>query len=104
MLLPTLLPHAAVPALDSGPVIVADRGGLPAISGYPARMPTYDFICVDCGEGFALDVPETPEEGSTRCPRCDSGHVRQTFASYLRNALSDPCKPDLEELRNCHFG
>jgi putative FmdB family regulatory protein len=67
-------------------------------------MPTYDFICVDCGEGFALDVPETPEAGSTRCPRCDSGHVRQTFESYLRNALAAPCKVDLEELRSCHFG
>lgn len=67
-------------------------------------MPTHEFICLDCGEGFALDLPETPEAGSTRCPRCDSGHVRQTFASYLRNALADPCKPDLEELRSCHFG
>ncbi|RPI30373.1 MAG: zinc ribbon domain-containing protein [Actinomycetota bacterium] len=67
-------------------------------------MPTHDFICLDCGEGFALDLPETSEAESMRCPRCDSGHVRQTFASYLRNALADPCKPDLEELRSCHFG
>jgi DNA-directed RNA polymerase subunit RPC12/RpoP len=67
-------------------------------------MPTQDFICLDCGEAFALDAPETPGTETARCPRCDSGHVRQTFASYLRNALADPCKPDLEELRSCHFG
>jgi DNA-directed RNA polymerase subunit RPC12/RpoP len=73
-------------------------------------MPTRDFICLDCGEAFALDAadasgePETPAAETARCPRCDSGHVRQTFASYLRNALADPCKPDLEELRSCHFG
>ncbi|MBN2205435.1 MAG: hypothetical protein JW767_10475 [Thermoleophilia bacterium] len=67
-------------------------------------MLDHDFICLDCREAFTVDVPETADAGSTRCPRCDSGHVRQTFASYLRNALADPCKPDLEELRSCHFG
>jgi DNA-directed RNA polymerase subunit RPC12/RpoP len=73
-------------------------------SGYPARVAIFDFICLDCGEAFMLDMPEAPEAGSARCPHCDSGHARQTFESYLRNALGTRREADFDELRSCHFG
>ncbi len=72
-----------------------------ASSGGP--LTTYDFSCLECGEHFAVDLADEPESGRIPCPACRSTHVRQTFASYLRNALAGP-RPDLEELRNCHFG
>jgi len=67
-------------------------------------MPTFDFVCLDCGEAFTLELEDPPGPGRTRCSRCGASHVRQTFESYLRNALASPHTVDLEELRSCHFG
>ena len=67
-------------------------------------MAIFDFICLDCDEAFTLDAPEAPEAGAVRCLHCDSGHVRQTFESYLRNALGARREIDFDELRSCHFG
>lgn len=67
-------------------------------------MPTFDFICLDCREAFSVDRAEAPEPGGAPCPRCGSDHVRQSFESYLRNALASPREFDLEEFRACHYG
>ena len=64
---------------------------------------TYEFTCLACGALFEVALEGAPESGSVPCASCGSSLVRQTFASYLRNALARP-RPDLEELRECHFG
>ncbi len=64
---------------------------------------TYEFTCLACGALFEADLADAPESGSVPCPDCRSTLVRQTFASYLRNALARS-RPDVEELRECHFG
>lgn len=66
-------------------------------------MAIYDFLCIECGEQFATELEHEPGSGAVPCPVCHSTHVRQTFASYLRNALARP-KVDIEELRACHRG
>ncbi len=66
-------------------------------------MAIYDFICLECGAHFEAELADAPESGRVPCLACRSTHVRQTFESYLRNALARP-KMDLEELRACHHG
>jgi putative FmdB family regulatory protein len=65
-------------------------------------MSTYDFVCLECGGTFELDLADEPASGSVACPVCRSTVVRQTFASYLRHGLAR--RKDIEELRDCHFG
>ena len=64
---------------------------------------TYEFTCLDCGAHIEAELEAAPASGGMRCPQCGSTLVRQTFASYLRNALARP-RADLEDLRDCHFG
>jgi hypothetical protein len=66
-------------------------------------MATLDLICLECGEHFEKELADALESCGVPCPACRSTHVRQTFESYLRNALARP-KVDLEELRACHRG
>ena len=67
-------------------------------------MAVYEFLCLDCGQPFEVDSTKPIQGPQIRCGHCASTHVRQTFASYLRNATAawDPRR--LEERRCDHFG
>lgn len=39
-------------------------------------MPIYDFRCENCGHRFTVLVG-IRDRDKVRCPRCQSGHVRQ---------------------------
>ncbi len=67
-------------------------------------MAVYDFLCLDCGERFALDSRQPIEGTHVRCPKCGTAHVRQTFESYLRNADRARGARRLDEARCSHFG
>jgi DNA-directed RNA polymerase subunit RPC12/RpoP len=67
-------------------------------------MAVYGFICLDCSESFEVDSRQPVEGPRVRCSHCDSAHIRQTFESYLRNALDTRHRRSLDELRGCHFG
>jgi hypothetical protein len=52
---------------------------------------TIDLVCKTCGNAFAVITRAGVKAGQKRCPACESGDVRQSFASFLRNgSLSDP--------------
>jgi DNA-directed RNA polymerase subunit RPC12/RpoP len=70
----------------------------------PALMAVYDFLCLDCNEPFEVDSTKPIEGTHVRCPRCASAHVRQTFESYLRNAVEGRSAAAIDALRSCHFG
>lgn len=74
------------------------------ISGILLWMAIHDFICLDCQKPFEIDSTKPIEGTGPRCPHCESGHVRQTFESYLRSALAGGHRRSLDELRSCHFG
>jgi putative FmdB family regulatory protein len=54
-------------------------------------MAHIDLVCQDCQHSFAVLTRGAMKPQQKRCPECGSDHIRQTFASYLRNGpLSDP--------------
>jgi len=56
-------------------------------------MAEIDLVCRDCRHAFQVVMRVTGvaiKEQQKCCPQCGSRHVRQTFASFLRNgSLSD---------------
>jgi putative FmdB family regulatory protein len=50
-------------------------------------MPTYDYLCNDCGRKFELveDVNEHMDEHATshRCPSCSSQKVERRVAEFF---------------------
>jgi len=54
-------------------------------------MAQIDLVCRDCRQAFSVLTRVAIRDRQKVCPKCGSRHVRQTFASYLRNgALTDP--------------
>jgi len=54
-------------------------------------MAHIDLVCQDCQHSFEVLTRVAMKPKQKRCPKCGSDHIRQTFASYLRNgSLSDP--------------
>ena len=53
-------------------------------------MAHIDLVCQDCQHSFEVLTRVAMKPNQKRCPKCGSDHIRQTFASYVRNgALSD---------------
>ena len=52
-------------------------------------MPTYDYICEECGKPFSLFLSYA-EYGSTAvsCPNCGTGHIRRVI-SPVRVAVNE---------------
>jgi putative FmdB family regulatory protein len=46
-------------------------------------MPTYEFICGKCGEGFVriMSLSEF-ERGKVACPKCQSEDTRQQLTAF----------------------
>ena len=47
-------------------------------------MPTYDYVCEDCGKRFTLFLSLSKKD-EARCPECGSQKVRQLFTGFLYN-------------------
>jgi putative FmdB family regulatory protein len=47
-------------------------------------MPTYEYICVKCGEQFMriMSLKEY-EEGQVACPKCKSTEVKQLMSEFM---------------------
>jgi putative FmdB family regulatory protein len=47
-------------------------------------MPTYEYICVKCGEQFTriMSLKEF-EAGQVTCPKCKSGEVKQQMSQII---------------------
>lgn len=67
-------------------------------------MLSFDFVCAACGGAFIIESERPVEAAGVHCPACGGEHVRQTFESCLRNALSAWSPRDLEARRCEHFG
>ncbi|MGI6331198.1 MAG: FmdB family zinc ribbon protein [Zhaonellaceae bacterium] len=45
-------------------------------------MPTYDYVCEDCGNRFTLFI-SLSKKHEARCSECGSQSVRQLFTGFL---------------------
>ncbi|WP_227764477.1 FmdB family zinc ribbon protein [Zhaonella formicivorans] len=45
-------------------------------------MPTYDYVCKDCGHRFSLFL-RLSEKDRARCTKCSSSNVNQLFTGFL---------------------
>jgi putative FmdB family regulatory protein len=47
-------------------------------------MPTYEFVCVKCGEEFVsvMSIKEY-EAGRISCPKCKSTEVKQQLTQFI---------------------
>jgi putative FmdB family regulatory protein len=46
-------------------------------------MPTYEFLCGQCGEGFVRTMSLSEfESGKVTCPKCQSDNVKQQMSSF----------------------
>lgn len=46
-------------------------------------MPTYEFLCEKCKKPFTLILSITEHEnGKYKCPKCNSGEVKQRISSF----------------------
>ena len=47
-------------------------------------MPTYEYVCVQCGEQFTrvMSLKEF-EAGQVTCPKCQSGDVKQQMSQFI---------------------
>jgi putative FmdB family regulatory protein len=47
-------------------------------------MPTYEYLCGKCGEGFVriMSISEY-ESGQVTCPKCKSDDVKQQMTSFI---------------------
>ena len=47
-------------------------------------MPTYEFVCVKCGEEFVsvMSLKEY-EAGRINCPKCKSTEVKQQLSQFI---------------------
>jgi putative FmdB family regulatory protein len=47
-------------------------------------MPTYEYLCGKCGEGFVriMSISEY-ESGQVTCPKCKSDDVKQQMTTFI---------------------
>jgi putative FmdB family regulatory protein len=47
------------------------------------EMPTYEYLCVNCGEEFTrvMSISEY-ESGKVACPKCQSSDVKQQMSTF----------------------
>ena len=47
-------------------------------------MPTYEYVCVKCGEEFVqvMSISEF-ESGQVTCPKCQSKDVKQQMSTFI---------------------
>lgn len=46
-------------------------------------MPSYDFICKDCGHRFTIMMSVADyEKHSSECPKCNSRNIRRTISPF----------------------
>lgn len=44
-------------------------------------MPTYSFVCLDCGKTYDVTCPMS-ERDKARCPHCGSDRKRQDYSGH----------------------
>lgn len=47
-------------------------------------MPTYEYVCVKCGEEFirVMSISEF-ESGGVTCPKCQSEDIKQQMSTFI---------------------
>ncbi len=47
-------------------------------------MPTYDYLCIQCGHEFTLIMSLSEHEaGKVACPKCNSPEVKQQLTHFI---------------------
>ncbi len=47
-------------------------------------MPTYEYVCIKCGEQFTLIMSlKEFEAGQVTCPKCNSPEVKQQMSQFI---------------------
>jgi putative FmdB family regulatory protein len=47
-------------------------------------MPTYEYVCVKCGEQFVLIMSlKDYEAGQVACPKCNAAEVKQQMSQFI---------------------
>lgn len=46
-------------------------------------MPTYEYLCAKCGEGFTIIMSISEyKSGKVTCPKCQSDDVKQQMTTF----------------------
>lgn len=53
-------------------------------------MPSYEFICRQCGERFTVMIPYSKKE-EVSCPRCQSDRLQELFGFSFVSSGSGGC-------------
>jgi len=56
-------------------------------------VPTYDYRCNACGEGFEIVCPFAEREDKAVCPACGARDAVQVFGPIARPAPDKPFSP-----------